>query len=73
VAVPIAPEDTKQALMLEVDEVVCLESPKYFYAVALAFEHFEQVSDDEVRAVLAQAREQFERVNLNTASLVSSA
>jgi putative phosphoribosyl transferase len=59
VAVPVAPQDTVQALLLEVDELVCLESPKHFYAVALAYEHFEQVSDNEVRAALAQAREGF--------------
>ncbi len=56
VAVPIAPEDTVKALKLEVDEVVCLESPKNFYAVALGYEHFEQVSDQEVRCALMQAQ-----------------
>jgi putative phosphoribosyl transferase len=70
VAVPVAPQDTKQALMLEVDEVVCLESPKHFYAVALAFEHFEQVSDDEVRQALGEAREKFESLSQNPDSLV---
>jgi putative phosphoribosyl transferase len=59
VAVPVAPEDTIKALRLEVDEVVCLESNKHFYAVALAYEHFGQVSDEEVQNALMQARAEF--------------
>jgi putative phosphoribosyl transferase len=70
VAVPVAPEDTKQALMLEVDEVVCLESPKHFYAVAMAYEHFDQVSDDQVHSALMQARAQFDDLNQTAKSLV---
>jgi putative phosphoribosyl transferase len=73
VAVPVAPQDTLQALMLEVAEVVCLESPKHFYAVALAYEHFEQVSDNEVRAVLTKAREELKSFSQNAVSVVSSA
>ncbi len=70
VAVPVAPQDTKNELMLEADEVVCLESPKHFYAVAMAYEHFEQVSDDEVRDALMQARKQFEGLERTAKSVV---
>jgi putative phosphoribosyl transferase len=58
VAVPVAPRDTLGELLFEVDQVVCLESPEHFYAVAMWYEHFEQVSDDQVRTALKQARQQ---------------
>jgi predicted phosphoribosyltransferase len=61
-----------RALMLEVDEVVCLESSKHFYAVALAYEHFEQVSEDEVRAALTQARKGLKSSGQNTVLRVIS-
>jgi putative phosphoribosyl transferase len=57
VAVPVAPRDTLGKLLFEVNQVVCLESPEHFYAVAMWYEHFEQVSDDEVRTALKQAQQ----------------
>jgi hypothetical protein len=36
------------------DEVVCLQSPEYFHAVAQFNRLFPQVSDDEVVALLAR-------------------
>ncbi|HRQ66159.1 MAG TPA: phosphoribosyltransferase family protein, partial [Xanthomonadaceae bacterium] len=55
-AVPVAPPDTLARLQHEADEVVCLSSPANFYAVGAAYRHFEQTGDDEVRALLANAR-----------------
>lgn len=54
-AVPVAPQDTlaKVAGMTEiVDEVFCLEVPENFRAVSLFYEHFPQISDDEVVQLL---------------------
>lgn len=42
-------------LSAEADEVVCLDLPEGLYAVGQAYEEFEQVSDDEVRALLQSA------------------
>ena len=52
-AVPVAPPETVVALRAEVDDVVCLESPEKFYAIGPFYEDFRQVSDDEVRRLLA--------------------
>lgn len=54
-AVPVAPPETVESLEHEVDRIVCLEAPDYFGAVSLYYRHFEQVSDDEVRRMLAGA------------------
>jgi putative phosphoribosyl transferase len=53
VAVPTAPRQTCEALEGVADEVVCLRQPDPFYAVGLSYEDFAEVSDDEVRALLA--------------------
>jgi len=54
-AVPIAPPDTVEALRHEVDEVVCLSMPADFFAIGQFYADFDQVGDDEVRALLEQA------------------
>lgn len=53
-AVPVAPPDTVERVRAHCDEMVCLEQPFNFYAVGQFYERFEQVEDDEVRAVLAR-------------------
>ena len=53
VAVPTAPRQTCVALEDVADEVVCLRQPDPFYAVGLSYEDFAEVTDDEVRALLA--------------------
>ena len=53
-AVPVAPTDTLVALRTEADEVVCLEAYEAFGAIGLYYADFTQVSDEEVRALLAQ-------------------
>jgi predicted phosphoribosyltransferase len=55
VAVPTAPRQTCEALEDVADEVVCLRQPEPFYAVGLSYEDFAEVSDDEVRALLASS------------------
>lgn len=52
-AVPVAPTDTVAALRREVDEVVCLSPQENFYAIGPYYDDFRQVSDDEVRKLLA--------------------
>lgn len=53
VAVPTAPRQTCEALEAVADEVVCLRRPEPFYAVGLSYVDFAEVTDDEVRALLA--------------------
>ncbi|MGD9879596.1 MAG: phosphoribosyltransferase [Reyranella sp.] len=52
-AVPVAPVEAIAALRKEVDEVVCLEPQEHFYAIGPYYDDFRQVSDDEVRRLLA--------------------
>jgi putative phosphoribosyl transferase len=52
VAVAVAPEDTIRILEREADEVVCLATPAPFWAVGRWYTVFDQVSDEEVTAML---------------------
>jgi putative phosphoribosyl transferase len=54
-AVPVAPQDTLDALRGEVDRVVCLEQPWPFHAVGQHYVEFHQVDDREVIAALDAA------------------
>ncbi|MEW2482672.1 phosphoribosyltransferase [Mycobacterium sp. NPDC049093] len=53
VAVPVGPPTVSGQLMAEADVVVCTSTPPRFEAVGQAFADFHQVSDDEVRRLLA--------------------
>lgn len=53
-AVPVAPRDGLADLSRLVEEVICLRTPRPFYAVGEWYRRFGQVSDDEVRALLRQ-------------------
>lgn len=53
VAVPVGPATVCDELSAEADEVVCATTPVDFEAVGQAFADFHQVSDDEVRRLLA--------------------
>lgn len=53
VAVPAAPESTCREFAGLVDDVVCASMPTPFLAVGESFWDFSQVSDDEVRQLLA--------------------
>jgi putative phosphoribosyl transferase len=56
VAVPVASAEAVRMLEAEADEVICLEQPAYFMAVGQWYAEFRQVSDEEVRALLAPPR-----------------
>ena len=51
-AVPVAPRDTVAELRGEVDALICLETPEPFLAIGYFYRDFEQVSDEEVVAIL---------------------
>ncbi len=53
-AVPCGPPETIAELAAECDEVVCPLQPAYFAAVGQWYDDFHQMTDDEVRAALAQ-------------------
>lgn len=57
VASPVAPPEVAEALREEADLVVCLELPERFMAVGLWYDDFREVSDDQVRTILRDARE----------------
>lgn len=57
-AVPIAPPSVLTALRPLVDDIVCLSSPKQFFAVGQAFRDFDQTTDEEVIDLLSRARDQ---------------
>lgn len=55
IAVPVAPLSTCNRLKREVDELVCVNTPKYFYAIGQFYADFLQVSDQEVTELLQRA------------------
>lgn len=55
VAVPVAPPDVCNELARLADEVVCLETPEPFYAVGAWYEDFTQITDQQIRDLLARA------------------
>jgi predicted phosphoribosyltransferase len=55
VAVPIAAPETCEQLRAEADDVICAITPSTFFAVGQGYADFSQVTDDEVRALLARA------------------
>jgi len=57
VALPVAPPDTVAALERVADRVVCPSRPGRFLALGYHYLKFPQLSDDEVIAVLRDARE----------------
>lgn len=57
-AVPVAPIETAEILGREVDEIVTLETHADFGSVSMYYDEFPQVTDQEVVALLAQAREE---------------
>ena len=53
IAVPSAPESTCREFAGLVDDMVCASMPTPFFAVGASFWDFSQVSDEEVRTLLA--------------------
>ena len=56
VGVPIASPNVCAAFEHEVDEIVCARTPEPFGAVGAWYQDFSQTTDEEVRALLEQAR-----------------
>lgn len=54
-AIAVAPPDTVDVLRGMVDELIVLATPMMFWAVGAFYDDFEQVSDEEVSQLLAQA------------------
>jgi putative phosphoribosyl transferase len=52
VAVPTASPEVCADFESRVDQVVCLITPEFFYAVGLWYENFDQTADHEVKALL---------------------
>jgi len=52
VAIPVAAPSSVRELEAEADQVVCLDTPEYFYAVGQAYQSFDQVTDEEVISIL---------------------
>jgi len=61
-AVPIGAADIVARFTGYADEVVCLHTPEFFFAVGQGYRNFAQTSDDEVIALLDRAREGFREV-----------
>jgi putative phosphoribosyl transferase len=57
VAVPTAAGTACQELAEEVDDLVCAMTPEPYYAVGVWYVDFPQLSDDDVRRVLDEARD----------------
>lgn len=56
IAIPVGPPDSLSAIQPYVDEIICLKTPYPFMAVGYWYRDFEQVSDEEVIALLKAAR-----------------
>ena len=54
VAVPVAPSETVELLRPEADEVVCVHTPREFFAIGQFYEDFTQTTDDQVREALRE-------------------
>jgi putative phosphoribosyl transferase len=54
VAVPVGPQSACRELAREADDVVCATMPPAFEAVGQVYRDFHQVTDDEVRELLAK-------------------
>ncbi|HBY95094.1 MAG: phosphoribosyltransferase [Ardenticatenaceae bacterium] len=59
VAVPVATREGCATLEAHVDDLICVSMPEPFYAIGLWYEDFSQVTDEEVRDLLQQARPEF--------------
>ncbi len=57
VGVPVGSEEAVAMLAGEADRVVCVEIPPRLYGVGMWYRDFEPVSDEEVKALLSEARE----------------
>ncbi len=56
VAVPVASHSTCNELRHQVDQLICARTPWPFYSVGSFYRDFEQTTDEEVRTLLSEAR-----------------
>jgi predicted phosphoribosyltransferase len=56
VAVPVAAKSTCEQFRSEADQIICATTPEPFFAVGSFYQNFAQTTDEEVRALLSQAR-----------------
>ena len=54
-AVPVAQDSVAAELAREVDELACVSKPGDLYAIGVWYDHFPQLTDQEVQAILARA------------------
>ncbi|MES2741169.1 MAG: phosphoribosyltransferase family protein [Pseudomonadota bacterium] len=52
-AVPVCPRETLPVVRAQVDHCICLRTPHPFGAVGMWYEHFEQLSDEQVEQLIA--------------------
>lgn len=71
VAVPVAPPDVCQELEREVDEVVCLLTPRWLHSISLWYDDFSPTTDEQVRNLLAQNVTQLEQWKSQDRRIVS--
>jgi predicted phosphoribosyltransferase len=64
VAVPVAAPDTCAAFTSEVDEILCLETPRHFDSVGAWYDEFSQTTDDEVKEYMELAGKQLPPLNI---------
>ena len=57
VAVPVAAPQTVEEFRKEGSEIICVETPHPFAAVGIWYEDFSQITDEDVRSLLEEARE----------------
>ncbi len=53
-AIPVGPEDVVRRLAEDVDETVCLRTPRFFSAVGQFYLRFEPVDDEDVLKILRE-------------------
>lgn len=66
VAVPVAAQSTCDEIAEMVDQVVCSQTPEPFFAVGYWYDDFSQTTDDEVRDLLIQASDEYQRAQAST-------
>jgi putative phosphoribosyl transferase len=68
IAVPVGSSEACERLRHEVDDLVCLATPKLFFAVGEWYRDFQQVGDSEVEHLFAESRLQLRKHPASTAA-----
>jgi putative phosphoribosyl transferase len=55
VAVPVAPPHADAPIGAAADEYVCIDKPEWFFAIGEFYQHFGQIEDSEVHALLERS------------------